>query len=80
MRQIAEKVDLSPGNLYYYFAGKDEFLFFCQDRTLDRMPEAARAATIPIADQLRAVIRAHLHCTPEERERAWSFIAELRRA
>jgi AcrR family transcriptional regulator len=56
---------------YYYFAGKDELLFFCQDRTVDRMLEAAAAASAspaPAAEQLRAVIRAHLHYTLEELE------------
>src|SRR5256885_5377388 len=37
MREIAEEADLSPGNLYYYFSGKDEILLFCQERTLVRL-------------------------------------------
>jgi AcrR family transcriptional regulator len=41
MREIAEVAQLSPGNLYYYFANKQELLFFCQDYSLDRMIDAA---------------------------------------
>ena len=44
MRDIAVAADLSPANLYHYFKGKDEILFYCQDRALDRMLEGVTEA------------------------------------
>lgn len=71
MRDIAEAAELSPANLYNYFQGKDEILFFCQDSSLDRMmgslARARRAKTSPAA-RLRLVIVSHLRCLLDEVE------------
>jgi AcrR family transcriptional regulator len=77
MREIAEEAGLSPGNLYYYFDSKDELLVFCQERTLEHMLaalEAARAADQSSAEQLRAVLRAHVHALLDELEGATAHL------
>jgi AcrR family transcriptional regulator len=72
MREIAAATDLSPANLYNYFRGKDEILFFCQDNALDRLianlEKTRRARTQCASEKLRAIIRFHLHCVLDEVE------------
>ncbi len=71
MREIAAASDLSPANLYNYFRGKREILFFCQDNSLDRLIaslEAARRLRVGAAERLRLVIVAHLRCVLDEVE------------
>ncbi len=71
MRDIAEAAELSPANLYNYFQGKQDLLFFCQDSSLDRMIaalEKARRAKTSAAARLRLVIVSHLRCLLDEVE------------
>ncbi len=69
MRDIAVAADLSPGNLYHYFRGKNELLFFCQDRAVDRLLHALAAARRdrrPLAARLRGMAAAHVLCLVDE--------------
>ncbi len=71
MRDIAAAADLSPANLYNYFQGKHEILFFCQDVSLDRMIgalEESRRLRISAAAKLQMVIVSHLRCVLDEVE------------
>lgn len=71
MRDIAEAAELSPANLYNYFQGKHEILFFCQDSSLDRMIAALKKASRingSAAARLRFVIISHLRCLLDEIE------------
>ncbi len=71
MRDIAAAAALSPANLYNYFHGKQDILFFCQDNSLDRMIAAldkARRMRASAAIKLRLVIASHLRCVLDEVE------------
>jgi TetR/AcrR family transcriptional regulator len=73
MRDIAAAASLSPANLYNYFKGKHEILFFCQDNSLDRMIAAldrARRLRATAGARLRLVIVSHLQCLLDEVEGA----------
>ena len=71
MRDIAEAAEISPANLYNYFQGKHEILFFCQDSSLDRMITAlgkARRMRTSSGMRLRLVVVSHLRCLLDEVE------------
>ena len=77
MRDIAAAADLSAANLYHYFNGKDELLFYCQDRALDRMLDAvaaARGAEAPVAERLHRIFVAHMRTLLDDVEGATAHL------
>jgi len=71
MRDIAAAAALSPANLYNYFRGKHDILFFCQDNSLDRLIAAldkTRRMKASAAIKLRMTIVSHLRCVLDEVE------------
>jgi AcrR family transcriptional regulator len=73
MREVAAAADLSTANLYHYFRGKHELLYFCQAASLERLLAALRTAQRSqrsAADKLRFVVAAHAQCVLGEMEGA----------
>lgn len=60
MEEIARRLHMTKGNLYYYFKSKEEILYFCQDYSLDLLLarlEEVRASAAPPDEQLHRLIR-----------------------
>jgi len=77
MRDIAGAADLSAANLYHYFGGKDEILYYCQDRALDQMLGAvgsARRRAHLYADRLREILAAHVRTLLDDVEGATAHL------
>lgn len=68
MRDVAAELGMTAGNLYYYFAGKEAILAFCQEATLDDLlagaAEIARLE-LPADERLARLIAAHVICLNE---------------
>ena len=69
MEEIAEKLNMAKGNLYYYFPSKQDLLFFCQEESLGRLLNQAQTISkenMPASDQLRQMIQFHTKTILEE--------------
>ena len=69
VRDIARRLGMAPGNLYYYFRNKQEILYFCQDHSLDvLLRQARRIRRMPIAaeEKVRELVRSQVLCMLDE--------------
>jgi len=68
MRDVAAELGMTAGNLYYYFAGKEAILAFCQEATLDDLLAAAAEIAdldLPADERLARLVAAHVTCLNE---------------
>jgi AcrR family transcriptional regulator len=67
--EIARALNMTKGNLYYYFKNKEEILFFCHDYSLDilltRLKEVQASRGTP-GQKLRRLILAFIHMIIDE--------------
>jgi TetR/AcrR family transcriptional regulator len=67
--EIASALDMTKGNLYYYFQNKEEILFACHDYSLDELlalMDQVRAESSGPDDKLRKLILAFIHMMLDE--------------
>lgn len=67
--EIASALEMTKGNLYYYFRNKEEILYACHDYSLDillGLMEQVRGDTRGPDDQLRHLILAFIHIILDE--------------
>ena len=68
MREIAAGLGMHAGNLYYYFANKQELLAFCQHEALSQLSELTREIDrreLPADEGLRELVHGHVQCLNE---------------
>ena len=69
VRDIARRLSMTPGNLYYYFRNKQEILYFCQDYSLEVLLREARRVVrtaVPAEEKVRRLVRAQVLCMLDE--------------
>lgn len=69
VREIAQAVHMTKGNLYYYFKNKEEILFFCHDYSLDILLDLLARIdkdTRPPDMKLRCLVEGFVHMIIDE--------------
>lgn len=67
--EIASALEMTKGNLYYYFRNKEEILYACHDYSLDillELMDQVRAEATQPDDKLRRLILAFIHIMLDE--------------
>jgi TetR/AcrR family transcriptional regulator len=67
--EIASALEMTKGNLYYYFRNKEDILYACHDYSLTLIlgiMDEIRAEPIPADDKLRKLIVAFVHLIIDE--------------
>lgn len=69
VEEIARHLQMTKGNLYYYFRDKEEILYFCHDYSLDILLDLlheVERTPLPPAARLRRLIVAFVHVIIDE--------------
>jgi AcrR family transcriptional regulator len=69
MEEIADRLQMTKGNLYYYFPGKQDLLYFCQQEALSRLllrADVTMSGDGTWAEKLARLINDHLSCVLDE--------------
>ena len=67
--EIASTLEMTKGNLYYYFKNKEEILFACHDYSLDlllALMEEVKGSPVSPDAKLRRLMLAFVHTTLDE--------------
>ena len=67
--EIASALEMTKGNLYYYFKNKEDILFACHQYSLDRLTQLldeVEHSGLPADDKLRRLVVAFVHTILDE--------------
>ena len=83
VEDLADRVEMSKGNLYHYFRSKDALLYECEKAATqlayDRVSgELSRCTDSSATERIGVLVAAHLRFLIEEFPLAWFFIQEDR--